>query len=356
MKVTALWLYPIKGIRGIPVTEAQLTPQGLKNDRSFMLCKVGKNGELEKLQLARFPQCSLFEQELVKHGDSATIRVRYLAPERPLVTPEKPEMKESLDVPLEPQLDGLERADVNLHNSMASAFKMGSRYDAWFSACLGFETVLLYIGDARRPVLGTFSPKTQRAAAQPQKGWLSSLASYVSGSGDGTKEEPDWLTFTDCAPFLVATESSLDNVNARLDAPVPMVKFRPNIVLDGETAWDEDFWAELSLNGGGPKLALTKLCNRCTSVNVDYATGRPAEGDEGTVLKKLMADRRVDPGNKYSPAFGRYGFLTEKDSESEEKELMVRIGDDVSVTARFEERPAWDWPMSDAKEARFYSQ
>jgi uncharacterized protein YcbX len=236
---------------------------------------------------------------------------------------------------------------------MASAFKMGSHYDDWFSACFGFETVLLYIGNARRPVLGTFSPKAQQQASQPQKGWLSSLTSYVIGSATA-QEEPDWLTFTDCAPFLVATEASLENVNARLDAPIPMVKFRPNIILDGETAWDEDFWAELSLSGG-PKLALTKLCNRCTSVNVNYATGRPAKGDEGAVLKKLMADRRVDPGNKYSPTFGRYGFLTGRDGH-EEDVTLVRIGDEVNVTGRLEERPAWDWPMKDPKEARFYGQ
>ncbi|KAK0391185.1 hypothetical protein NLU13_0686 [Sarocladium strictum] len=351
MKVTALWLYPIKGIRGIPIEEAEITPQGFKHDRSFMLCRVGKDGQLEKLQLARFPECSLFEQELVKDGDGSKIRVRYHTPAEPLVMPEKPEMKETLDVPLEPQIDGLERADVNLHNSMVSAIKMGKQYDEWFSACFGFETVLLYIGDGRRPVLGTFSPKTQRS--QPQKGWLSSLTSYVAG-GATAQEEPDWLTFSDCAPFLVGTEVSLQNVNARLEKPVPMVKFRPNLVLDGETAWDEDFWAELTLSGG-VTMALTKLCNRCTSVNVDYATGRPAKGDEGTVLKKLMADRRVDPGYKYSPAFGRYGFLTGRGDEADEA-IFVRIGDQVDVTGRLKERPAWDWPMKDPAEARFYGQ
>lgn len=74
------------------------------------------------------------------------------------------------------------------------------------------------------------------------------------------------------------------------------------------------------------------------------------------MLKKLMVDRRVDPGHKYSPTMGRYGFLKENQDEDGEQEDMLRIGDGVSVTDRFEERPAWDWPMKDPKAARFYEQ
>ncbi|KAH8173200.1 MOSC domain-containing protein [Sarocladium implicatum] len=352
MKVTALWLYPIKGIRGIPIKETQLTPQGLKYDRSFMLCRVGEDGLLEKLQLARYPQCALFEQEVIKSDDGSKIRVRYLVPEKALVS-SRPEMQEVLELPLEPDFKDADRVDVNLHQSMVSAFKMGNPYDEWFTACFGFETVLLYIGDARRPVLGTFSPKVQQQAAQAQKGWLSSITSYVTG-GENTNGDPDWITFTDCAPFLVTTEASLANVNTRFEKPVPMLKFRPNIVLDGEKEWDEDFWAELTMHEGSTTISLTKLCNRCTSLNVDYSTGQPAEGEAGTVLKKLMVDRRVDRGLKYSPTFGRYGFLG--DGKGESSTVLLRVGDEMSVTKRFEERPMWDWPMKDVKSARFYGQ
>ena len=125
-------------------------------------------------------------------------------------------------------------------------------------------------------------------------------------------------------------------------------------MVDGEKEWDEDFWAELAIDGKSTTLALTKLCNRCTSLNVDYATGQPAEGDEGMVLKKLMVDRRVDLGLKYSPSFGRYGFLG--DSKDGDEEVSLELGDEVSVTKTFEERPKWDWPMKDRQAARFYGQ
>ncbi|KAF4990827.1 hypothetical protein FDECE_14225 [Fusarium decemcellulare] len=340
MKVTQLWFYPIKGIRGIQVESAKLGPQGLAYDRRFMLCRIEESGELSKIQLSKYPECSLFAQEVV--GDK--IRVRYLTPKIPLV-PKQPKQNTVLEVPIEPKLDRLDRADVNLHQSLVLAYRMGPEYDAWFSACFGFDTALVFIGDGRRPVLGTFSPKAQTG---PQS-LLSSLASYFVGDG-GSRTEEDWLAFSDCAPYLFATEQSLKNVSARLaGCDVDMRAMRPNIVLDGETEWDEDFWAQLSINGMH-KIALTKNCNRCTSLNVDYNTGRTAEGERGTVLKKLMSDRRVDAGAKYSPVFGRYGFLVSKPRD----DAIVSIGDDIQVTERRAERAVWDWPLTDPKIARYY--
>ncbi|KAF5020764.1 hypothetical protein F66182_7192 [Fusarium sp. NRRL 66182] len=340
MKVTQLWSYPIKGIRGIRLESAILGPQGLQHDRRFMLCKIEKSGELGRIQLSNHPECSLFEQEIV--GDK--IRVRYLTPEKPVV-PWKPEQDTVLEFAIEPDLNELEKTDVNLHQSLVVAYRMGAKYDSWFSACFGFDTVLLFIGDGRRPVLGTFSPKAQKAPDS----WPSLLLSYLVGKWEYGAEE-DWLTFSDCAPYLLTTEQSLNNVRDRLTGcDVDMTAMRPNIVLDGEAAWDEDFWAQVSINGTH-KITLTKNCNRCTSLNVDHATGRAAQGERGTVLKKLMSDRRVDTGAKYAPVFGRYGFLTSKP----EDDAILSIGDNVEVTKRNTERAVWDWAINDPKIARYY--
>ncbi|KAK7418351.1 hypothetical protein QQX98_003971 [Neonectria punicea] len=343
MKITELWVYPIKAIRGIQLTSARLGPQGIRHDRRFMLCRIEESGDLTKIQLSRYPQCTLFAQEIV--GES--IHVKYLTPPEPLV-PSKPEQATVLEVPLEPELEGLEKADVNLHQSLVVAYRMGPKYDAWFSACFGFDTALVFIGDGRRSVLGTFSPNAQTAA----KSWLSSMTSYVAGSTAETDE--DWLTFTDCAPYLVTTEQSLKNVSARLaTGEVEMGAFRPNVVVDGEAEWDEDFWTELSLNRRH-KLALTKNCNRCTSLNVDYNTGRTAQGERGTVLKKLMSDRRVDTGAKHSSVFGRYGFLTSGPNPNGNGSDEVSVGDSVDVVARTDKRAVWDWPIKDPGAARYY--
>ncbi|KAH7328303.1 MOSC domain-containing protein [Stachybotrys elegans] len=344
MKVTALYVYPVKSLRGIRLDQSQLGPQGLRYDRRFIIYRVEDDGTLRKVQVDGHPQCSRFYQEIV----GGSIQVRYQPPDEPLLPP-RPEHQDCLEIPLDPNLSDLEQCDVNLHQSLVKAYRMGPRYEAWLSACFGFETRLFYIGDSRRPVLGSFAPVAQPA---PPSGWLSTISSFIGGNAgaEGTGPEPYWLNFSDCAPYLITTEASLHNVNARFaESDVGMYKFRPNIVVDGEREWDEDFWGSLSLKGQ-PAFAMTKMCTRCVSLNVDYDTGRVGEGERGTVLKKLASDRRVDPGSKYSPVFGRYAFLDSSAAEN----AVISVGDEVIVTSRIEERPMNDWPIRDPEQARFY--
>ncbi|KAK0662991.1 hypothetical protein QBC41DRAFT_350273 [Cercophora samala] len=336
MKITTLYVYPIKALRGIQLQSARIGPQGIAYDRTFMLFQVSEpNEELKKMQVDSHPQCALFEQQL----SDGVISVQYHGPEI------EHRDEQPLSVPLTPNTATLSTIKVNLHGSApSSAYSMGSPYDDWFSARFGFPVKLVYIGDGKRTVLGdTLPPKRQQPAAHAKGGWLSSLTSYVNGKGE---EEKPWITFTDVAPLLVTSESSLHDVSDRLppDEPMPMYKFRPNIVVDGEgeEAWAEDLWAELTINKKH-KLLLTGNCVRCVSLNVDYETGKPAVGELGSVLKKLMKDRRVDAGSKWSPVFGRYAFpVVLQASQGENFEL--RIGDEVEVTKRNTERTVWDWP------------
>ncbi|OIW35694.1 hypothetical protein CONLIGDRAFT_627744 [Coniochaeta ligniaria NRRL 30616] len=329
MRITRLYVYPIKALRGIELQSADLGAQGIRHDRRFMLFRVLENGDLKKMQLSSFPECALFEQEIV---DDESILVRFLRPEgSPRPADEVPQMP--LTVPLRPGTENLEAVEVNLHGSSARVYRMGDPFDSWFSACFTYKVVLVYIGDGRRPILGSTLPP--QPARQQQSGWLSGISSYLSGAH---QQDATWLTFTDVAPFMVTTEASLQNVRARISdgQAVEMYKFRPNIVVDGEDEWAEDFWAELTVNEQHG-LLLTGNCLRCTSLNVDYNTGKPAAGEVGTVLKKLMKDRRVDKGNKWSPVFGRYAFLAGDD-------FKVSVGDQVEVTVRLKDRTVWDWP------------
>ncbi|KAK4148518.1 hypothetical protein C8A00DRAFT_47635 [Chaetomidium leptoderma] len=353
MKITALYVYPIKALRGIDLKSAQIGPQGVSHDRRFMLYEVHPStGELKKIQLDSHPRCALFEQQIVpgsQYGES-TVVVRYHS--NPPQDSGTGEEDNALKVPLEPDMSTLEKMDVVLHSSPAAAYRMGDSYDAWFSQRFGVNTILVYLGDGRRAVLGkTLPPKA--AQEQQQRGWVSSLTSYITGS-QGSVETP-WVTFSDVAPLMVTSESSLRDVRDRLlnGLPVEMYKFRPNIVVDGqgEDPWAEDFWAELTItpgqdqgdNGVGPEehtLQLTGNCVRCISLNVDYKTGKPAEGDPGQVLKRLMKDRRVDTGSKWAPVFGRYAFLDGRHTDG----ITVSVGDDAEVTRRNTERTVWDWP------------
>ncbi|KAI0111338.1 MOSC N-terminal beta barrel domain-containing protein [Daldinia grandis] len=372
LQITELYIYPIKSLRPVSLDRALLQREGLRYDRRFMLLKVEAGGGYKNIQVYHFPECALFHQAL----DDGHVVVTYRVPEHPLVVPPPPEQHTALRVPLNPAIAGLDTVDVKLFSSSTATYRMGDAYDAWFSACLGYRAILVYIGDNRRSVLA-HAPQPE----QPQtQSWLSHLTSFVPYYGQQQqpppKEDASGLAFNEAAPFLLTSKASLRNVSARLPSgqEMDMIKFRPNIVVDevweessgsedsGDgadapstlAAWDEDFWAEL-LVGSTQRLALTANCARCVSINVDYAAGRPASGELGAVLKKLMKDRRVDAGNKWSPIFGRYAFLlppansvsssgSSGRSEGQELEAEVAVGDEVKVTRRISERDTWAWP------------
>lgn len=80
----------------------------------------------------------------------------------------------------------------------------------------------------------------------------------------------------------------------------------------GVDAYDEELWAEVEVrkdggSGEAVRLDMTFNTPRCTSINVDYATGK-AMPPEKQVYKKLMKDRRINPEHPFSPCFGKYGF------------------------------------------------
>lgn len=298
--------------------------------------------------------------------------------------------RDTIDVPLTPDTRGLEEIAIVMHGSPTKGYNMGAKYNQWLSERFGYEVVLAYLGGKNtRSVLGTFAPakhvahKNQirrelelgavfaallvalgviwmgfTATSMPRfvvvaGGALGYDHSWKAGMGVGAtvavggvayllaiwRMEPgseDRITFADTAAFLVISETSVADVSRRLEGDEDMDrrKFRANIVVEGsEMAYEEDFWAELVVGSSQIRVLLTANCARCQSLNVDFATGKFGTGDSGNVLKKLMADRRVDKGAKYSPIFGRYGFL---DAKSDRK--TVRVGDDVVVARRMDER------------------
>ncbi|KAI8633403.1 hypothetical protein F5Y19DRAFT_298858 [Xylariaceae sp. FL1651] len=374
MKITELYIYPIKSLAPLSVPRTRLRREGLEHDRRFMLLKVVPGGEgYKNVQTAYMPECVLFQQQLA----GAEIVVTYQVSSPPLI-PEVPEQRTALRVPLSPKLEGRDVVDVILGGSRTAAYRMGDPYDQWFTACFGYEVILVYIGDQGRDVLA-HRPSEHRLWRQPttqdqqQEGWLSRITAYIPGAGnamrgggtnglqgkDVNNNRIEQLTFNECAPFLLTSKASLRDVSRRLPDgdEMDMRRFRPNIVVDDDDtrlkAWEEDYWAEVSVaresgaDNEGYRLALTANCGRCISINIDYETGRMSEGELGKVLKKLMVDRRVDEGTKYTPIFGRYAFLApgEIGSGSEHDEgVEVAVGDEVHVTRRLDYRDTWAWP------------
>jgi uncharacterized protein YcbX len=342
--ISKLFVYPIKSIRGCEVQSALLTREGFHLDRRFMLLKSNSQTpgprKLENMHITRFPAMCLFHTYII---DSRLV-VSY--------TPVGAAIASStIEIPLEPENWGnLEKVEVNMHSSVTTSYDMGDKYNAWFSEHFGFPVVLAFWGLNPRLVLGNLPfqlPNIGPESASPLTKFISSLpviGPFLTPQSQGV------IAFNDCAPYLVISDTSVDDVSARLpdDISMDLTKFRANIVVTGaKVAYNEDFWSELTFSPlspnspvsvttqaiPSPKIILTSNCGRCASLNVDYTTGCHLTNPSTQPLKLLQKDRRVDPGMKYSPIFGRYGFAS-KESEGS----VLRIGDIVSVSRVNKER------------------
>lgn len=99
------------------------------------------------------------------------------------------------------------------------------------------------------------------------------------------------VAFSDGYPLLIASESSLRDLNSRLANPLPMNRFRPNVVVSGAPAFDEDRWLRIEVAGIG--IDIVKPCSRCVITRVDQATG--VRGDLEP-LRTLATFRRAPGG------------------------------------------------------------
>ncbi|KAF1963563.1 MOSC-domain-containing protein [Byssothecium circinans] len=320
MKISEIYIYPIKSLRATQPTSALATKHGFKHDRTFMLLQVTPEGH-KNMAVSRYPEMTRFFPSI--DLDAGTITITY-KPTDPAKEPR------SLKVPLQPDTEKLEPLNIDMHTSPTTGFKMQEKYNKWFSECFGYDVIFVYLGENKRDVLF----KDMVSSSPIGSSWIPSLRPSVPAA--------QAITFADCAPYLVVSKTSLADVSSRLPAGEDMdvTKFRPNIVVEGAgEAWEEDYWRRVRIGHGGAEIVMLHNCVRCASVNIDYETGKPGTGESGKVLKKLQKDRRVDVGAKWSPVFGRYSFWTAKTPPQE-----LRVGDEVRVVEVQKERSVFSWP------------
>ena len=236
--LSGLYVYPIKSMGGISLDASEVDERGLRHDRRWML--VDETG------------CFMSQRELPR---MALIGVRI---ERDRLVVDAPGMP-SLNVPFQPPEGKLLLTRV--WDDLVESRTVGEDADRWFSGFLDVSCKLVYLpGESVRPV--------DQAYGQPG----------------------DRVGLADGFPFLLTTEASLADLNARLDRPVPMNRFRPNLVVRGREPFAEDGWKLIRI--GRITLRVVKPCARCTITTVDQRTA--ATGKEP--LRTLARFRRA--GNK----------------------------------------------------------
>ena len=154
-----------------------------------------------------------------------------------------------------------DRLTVQVWDHVGSALRHdeGSR---WFSSFLGDHVSLVYM------------PDTERRQVSPER----SLPS-------------DIMSFADGYPFLLLSEESLEDLNARLAAPVTMTRFRPNLVISGCLPYAEDHFSRLSI--GSVAFRAVKRCERCSVVSVNPSSGERGQEPLRTLARYRLEDSKV---------------------------------------------------------------
>ena len=260
--IAQLFIYPVKSCAGMALQESLLTDTGLEFDRAWMVVDAQGNFVTQR----EAPQLALVTPQF--KGDQLVLRAPGML---------------ALYLNLY-EYEGNTR--VTVWDDSLPAFDMGDLAAQWFTDFLAqFESKVPTPAAYR---LARFDPEQQR---------LSSLK-WTAGV-----QAPN--QFSDGYPLLVVSQASLDGLNARLLASgheaVGMARFRPNIVLSGLQAHDEDRLSLLRVEAGlnedatGVQLKPVKPCARCPIPNIDPATAQssPAVGD---TLQAYRQDDRVNGG------------------------------------------------------------
>ncbi|XP_031269355.1 mitochondrial amidoxime reducing component 2-like [Pistacia vera] len=136
------------------------------------------------------------------------------------------------------------------------------------------------------------------------------------------------LMFSDQYPYMLLSQGSLDALNKLLNEPVPVNRFRPNILVDGCEPFSEDLWTEVRIN----KFTFegVKLCSRCKVPTINQDTGI-AGSEPSETLMKIRSDKVLRPNRKQQGKIYFGQNLVCKDSLTKGRGNVVKVGDPVFV-------------------------
>ena len=246
MKVSALAIYPVKSLGPVALERARVEPRGLAGDRRWLI--VDENNRF--VTRREFPVLARITISAEADGGYRLVH---------------PDGEARLDQEVASRLV----APVVVWRDTVDAVLVENEASALISSVAGRSLRLAYMAEESiRPV--------DPAHARPN----------------------EIVSFADGYPVLVTTEASLAALNAALEAPVEMTRFRPNIVLTGDMPpWSEAGWDRLTV--GDARLRFTKPCSRCIVITQHPETG---EREEGNAVPRAL--RRLGQFSREGALFG----------------------------------------------------
>ena len=239
LTISDLNIYPIKSLRGISVKSAKVTDRGFEHDRRWMLIDYRGNFMTQR----EYPQMTFINVEIEDNGLTVYHRNK----------------KDSGKHFIPFNISKTKAITVPIWEDNCTAFLVGTDSDKWLSEALEVDCKLVYQPDeTHREVDKKYSFKN------------------------------DIVSFADGYPFLIIGQSSFDDLNLRLDEPVPTNRFRPNIVFTGGQPYQEDEMKKFKV--GDITFYGVKPCARCTITTTDQETAERLYEP----LKTLATYRKVE--------------------------------------------------------------
>ncbi|RVX68600.1 hypothetical protein B0A52_07027 [Exophiala mesophila] len=249
IKVTGIWIYPVKSCRGIQVQSADIDEFGLKYDRIYMIVEPIRKtpGRFKSMSQKRYPKMAKLHQSIrPSHGAG-----------KGTVTVTDSDTGSSIELPLQPLTDMSRVLPTELPfiPEDTNMLDMGDSYTDFFTSFMGKSCRLVY-RDANRVVHGN-----------PLERW-----------------DMDWSGFlwprqivtacTDNAPIHFVTEESLSTLSTEMGITVSPDRFRPSFILKGiAEPWDEEDWKLIHVEGVG-RISVTSRQPRCQIPNVNPEAGK----------------------------------------------------------------------------------
>jgi uncharacterized protein YcbX len=220
MDLSEINIYPVKSLKRITLKEAVVEDRGLRNDRRWMLVDDSNRFLTQR----EFPVMARLEVKL--DTDRFTVEVG----------------DRSIEVSLDPGTE--EYRTTKIWSSSVRAEVYPGEINAWFSEALGVNCSLVAMPEGAHRAVNPF---------------------YA------VRRFKDTVSFADGYPFMIIGQASLDDLNSRLQAPVPMNRFRPNFVVTGSEPFAEDFWKVVRI--GSTVFHVVKPCERCVMPTIDQSLG-----------------------------------------------------------------------------------
>ena len=237
LTLSEIFIYPVKSLGGISLQSSEVEERGLKFDRRYLL--VDENGMF--MTQRDYPQMALLKLSLAENA----FEVIDIKNNNKTILPFESQSTKSIK--------------VNIWDDVCNAVVVNKNLDVWFSEAISKKCSLVFMPDNEKRIVEK---------------------KYIA--------DEHTVSFADGYPLLIVGQSSLDDLNSKLEIPIPMNRFRPNFVFTGGKSFEEDNWRKFKIGNAG--FEAVKPCARCMITTTNQETGER----ENEPLKTLAHYRKKD--------------------------------------------------------------